>query len=232
MLDWLARVREADMDISLMVIYQMWLARNDARDSGLIENPESIALRAIKLMEEWHGLNDTKPTKVQAPKERWIPPAEGWVKVNSDGAMAKSVLNAGGGVVIRDHDGRFLAGSSHFFPSLSDPEEAELRACEQGLMLVKQLNIPKVVLEMDSSVLVTKLCSDQRDRSRHGPRIEKLKRAAGEIEDCVIKWARRSANGVAHKLAKEGCGLGSNRIWFNLFPACIEGELARDLVVV
>jgi hypothetical protein len=99
-------------------------------------------------------------------------------------------------------------------------------------MLVKQLNIHKVVLEMDSSVLVTKLRSDQRDRSRQGPRIEKIKRAAGKIEDCVIKWARRSANGVAHKLAKEGCSLSSNSIWFNLFPACIEGELARDLVVV
>jgi ribonuclease HI len=77
-----------------------------------------------------------------------------------------------------------------FFPSLSDPKEAELRACEQGLVLVKRLNLHKVVLEMDSSVLVNKLSSDQRDRSRHGPRIEKLKPAAGEIEDCVIKWAR------------------------------------------
>jgi ribonuclease HI len=104
--------------------------------------------------------------------------------------MAKSALNGDGGVVIHDHDGRFLAGLSHFFPSLSDPEEAELRACEQGLMLVKHLNLHKVVLELDSSVLVTKLHSDQRDRSRHGPWIEKIKRAAGEIEDCVIKWAR------------------------------------------
>jgi hypothetical protein len=116
LLDWLARVREAFMDISLMVIYQMWLARNDARESKIIENPESIALRSIKLMEEWHGLNDTKPTKVQALKERWSPPAEGWVKVNSDGAMAKSAMNGGGGVVICDHDGRFLAGSPQFSP--------------------------------------------------------------------------------------------------------------------
>jgi ribonuclease HI len=209
MLDWLARVKEADMDISLMVLYQMWLARNDARESRLIENPESIAQRAIQLMEEWHGLSEAKPAKIQAPKERWLQPVEGWVKVNSDGAMAKSVLNGGGGVVIRDHDGRFLAGSSHFFPSLSDPEKAELRACEQGLVLVKRLNLNRVVLEMDSSVLVDKLRSDLWDRSRHGPRIEKLKCAAGEIEDCVIKWARRSANGVAHKLAKEGCSLSS-----------------------
>jgi ribonuclease HI len=203
MLDWLARVKEADMDISLMVLYQMWLARNDAWESRLIENPESIAQRAIQLVEEWHGLSEAKLTKV-APKERWLPPAEGWVKVNSYGAMAKSTPNGGGGVVIRDHDGRFLAGSSHFFPSLSDPEEAELRACEQGLVLVKRLKLKRVVLEMDSSVLVDKLRSDLRDRSRNGPRIEKLKRAAGEIEDCVIKWARRSTNGVAHKLAKEG----------------------------
>jgi hypothetical protein len=88
------------------------------------------------------------------------------------------------------------------------------------------------VLKMDSSVLVDKLCSDLVDRSRHGPRIERLKRAAREIEDYAIKWARRSANGIAHKLAKEGCGLSSSNIWFIHYPTCIEGELARDLVSV
>jgi hypothetical protein len=40
------------MDISLMVIYQMWLARNDARESRVIENPDSsIARRSIHLVE-------------------------------------------------------------------------------------------------------------------------------------------------------------------------------------
>jgi hypothetical protein len=50
------------------------------------------------------------------------------------------------------------------------------------------------------------------------------------IDDHVIKWARRSANVVAHTLAKEGCGLEFNRTWFLVSPDCIKGMLARDML--
>jgi hypothetical protein len=109
------------MDITLMTIYQVWLARNDARESKAIENPEAVARRAISLIEEWHELQAPKTVKQPAVRERWLPPEAGWTKVNSDGSMARAGGMGGGGVVIRDHEGRFLAGSCHFFPSVTDP---------------------------------------------------------------------------------------------------------------
>jgi hypothetical protein len=45
----------------------------------------------------------------------------------------------------------------------------------------------------------------------------------------VVKWASRSANGVAHKLAKEGCGLELCQSWFTMYPDCIVDALAHDL---
>jgi ribonuclease HI len=146
--------------------------------------------------------------------------------------MAKLVDKGGGGVVIRDHDGRFLAGSCHFFPTLTDPEEAELRACEKGRELVRRLKLNKVILERDSASTVYKLNSDELDRSMHGSLIEKLKREIRSIGDHVVKWVRRSANAVAHTLAKEGSGLEYSRTWFISFPDCIKGMLARDLLSV
>lgn len=63
------------------------------------------------------------------------------MKVNSDGAMAKMMDKCGEGVVLRDHDGRFLAGSCHFFLLSFRLYEAELRACEQELKVIKRLKL-------------------------------------------------------------------------------------------
>jgi hypothetical protein len=163
MLEWLASVQESEMDITLMTLYQIWLARNDARENKAIESPESVARRAVALVEEWQGVHAQIHHATPKPKERWLPPMVVWIKINTDGALAKSADKGGGGVVARDHDGRFLAGSCHFFPSLS--EEAELRACERGLELIKHLKLKQVILELDSATVVAKLNSTEVDRS-------------------------------------------------------------------
>jgi hypothetical protein len=132
MLEWLASVKDSEMDITLMILYHAWLARNEARDGKRIDDPEIIVKRAIYLLEEWHNVQVPKPIKVTVPKERWFPPESGWIKVNSDGAWNKASEKGGGGVVVRDHDGRFLAGACHFFPSLPDPKAAEIQACKRA----------------------------------------------------------------------------------------------------
>jgi hypothetical protein len=52
MLEWLASVKDSEMDITLMILYQVWLARNEARDGKKIEEPDTIVKRAICLLEE------------------------------------------------------------------------------------------------------------------------------------------------------------------------------------
>jgi hypothetical protein len=56
MLEWLASVKDNEMEIVLMTLYQSWLARNAARESQKIEDPVVIANRAIHLTEEWLSL--------------------------------------------------------------------------------------------------------------------------------------------------------------------------------
>jgi hypothetical protein len=103
-----------------------------------------------------------------------------------------------------------------FFPFA----EAELRVCERGMDLIKRLKLKNVVLELDCAAVVAKLNSVEVDRSSQGLLIEKLKRALREVNGHVIKWARRTANTVAHKLAQEGCGIECSKTWF-LFPLVV-----------
>uniref|UniRef100_A0A8R7QHR9 RNase H type-1 domain-containing protein n=1 Tax=Triticum urartu TaxID=4572 RepID=A0A8R7QHR9_TRIUA len=74
----------------------------------------------------------------------------------------------------RDNHGRFLAGSCHFFPSTHDAEAAELLACRRALILVRELNVQKVILETDSLV-VSKIRNEQWDFSVHGQLVQDVK---------------------------------------------------------
>jgi hypothetical protein len=53
LLDWLSGLQEKELALGIMVIYQIWLARNEAREEAKIEDPHAIARRSIHLVEEW-----------------------------------------------------------------------------------------------------------------------------------------------------------------------------------
>jgi hypothetical protein len=47
MLDWFSSLEEKELAIILMPLYHMWLARNEAREAPMIEDPDRIARRVL-----------------------------------------------------------------------------------------------------------------------------------------------------------------------------------------
>jgi ribonuclease HI len=134
-------------------------------------------------------------------------------------------------VVLRDHHGSFIAGACHFFDCVADAETAELLACKRGLLLAKTLQVKKVVVESDCSNAVTKLKGVDQDRSFYGPLVEEIKSILQSFEEVIVRSLRRTANGAAHLLAKEGCENKCNRAWMGSPPSSIEGHLVKDVVI-
>lgn len=107
--------------------------------------------------------------------EHWKVPDEGWIKANADGALAKDQGKGGGGAVLRNNHGAFLAGSCHFFPSSYDAEVVELLACRRALILAQEIQVQKVILKSDSQGAVSKIKNVQRDFSSNGQLVEEIK---------------------------------------------------------
>jgi hypothetical protein len=55
MLEWFSSAQSGEIEVMMMVLYQAWLVRNAAHDS-MIEDPASIARRAVCLLEEWRNV--------------------------------------------------------------------------------------------------------------------------------------------------------------------------------
>jgi hypothetical protein len=77
--------------------------------------------------------------------------------------------------------------------------------------------------------VVKKLNDTELDRSVQSFIIEDIKRELMALDGQVVKWARRSANSVAHRLAKESCVLELCKTWFLFSSDCIVDDLARDM---
>jgi ribonuclease HI len=228
LLDWLGRLSDKDLSIGIMVLYQMWLARNDARDEEKIEDPEDIARKSLALVEEWSAIKAGTRQVVQRGREHWLPPEEGWYKINADGAFMSSAGNGGCGAVIRDHMGAFVASECHFLPSVSDPERAELLACKRALILAGRKGLRRICLETDCLSAVAKIKGSDLDRSFHGPLVEEIKELLKMFAGHEVRHARRDVNGVAHKLASVGCGNKLCNIWLVSPPEFIVSLLASE----
>jgi ribonuclease HI len=228
LLEQFGRMDEGELCLMLMTIYQLWLARNEAREAVQIEDPNYTARRSFFLLEEWTNSRTSCPVHQAGRVERWRPPSQGWTKINADGAFNRESGHGGCGVVLRDHHGGFLAGACHFFPSVSDPEQAELLACRRGLVVAKELGLEKVLLETDCAAVVSKLHGKEMDRSIYGPLVDEVKLMLQEFAEAEVGHVRRVCNGVAHCLAKLGCANKLRQTWVGVPPGSIVDCLACD----
>lgn len=230
MLSWFGDAHEEERAMLVQALYGLWLARNEAREGKRIAAPQVIVSSVLAYVQEWNVVHGTKMkiSKTEV-KQRWQPPEEGWLKVNSDGAVGKHGNKSGAGAVVRDHAGAFRAATCHVFQEVYDPEVAEIRACKRAIQLATEIGANKLHLEMDSSAVVKMLLDPAKDLSASGHCVQEIKTMLQEFEEVKVSWVRRSANGAADKLAKIGLSEELSKVWFLVPPDCILELILDDI---
>jgi hypothetical protein len=98
----------------MMMIFNLWLARNDAREKEKIANRVDIVKKSIEGVEECMRIHEHTELPRSKVVEHWLPPYDGWHNINVHGAFQSAEKCGGGGVVMRDCHGSFLARACHF----------------------------------------------------------------------------------------------------------------------
>jgi ribonuclease HI len=229
MLDWLEKLPDKEISVGIMALYQLWLARNEAREESRILDPASIARRSLALVEEWLASVMRPQQSSTTQVEHWLPPEDGWVKANVDGSFSANSGSGGCGVILRDRHGVHLSSECHFLPAAVDLVRAELVACRRAVVLAEWLGFSKLCLESDCLGAVVKIKNPKVDRSLHGPLVEEIKDLLQGFEESDVRHVHRSSNGVTHTLAKESCVNNSSTVWVESPPDFIVSALAQDL---
>jgi hypothetical protein len=87
LLDWIGKEKGDKVAWMMMLLYNLWQARNEARETERIEDPKTIAKRTVAGIEEWAQVHTSKPGEPTRVVERWAPPSQGWSRINVDGAF-------------------------------------------------------------------------------------------------------------------------------------------------
>ncbi|CAH9133727.1 unnamed protein product [Cuscuta epithymum] len=140
------------------VIWCLWKARNAWIFEGFRPDADRVVRTAYAHAEEYNKVSvrdGIKQLKV-ANYIKWIPPDSESFKLNCDGSSWDDGREAGAGGVIRNHKGEWIIGFTLNI-GRTDSFKAELWGLRQGLWLVKELNLKKVVVEVDSESMIKAL---------------------------------------------------------------------------
>jgi hypothetical protein len=110
-------------------MWHIWDARNKLREDEVFMHPHAVAakIKAYIDMILLHlykaSTNHRREPSSSSPK--WVPPPEGTVLVNGDAAILASTRKMGVGVVVHDHNGKFIAACGERVDEVITPEMAE-----------------------------------------------------------------------------------------------------------
>ncbi|XP_021858374.2 uncharacterized protein [Spinacia oleracea] len=132
----------------------------------------------------------------------WVPPARGFMKLNTDGAW-KGIDKAGGGGVLRKDSGEWFLGYSSKY-NAKTPLAAELLALREGLAVAKAFDVDKIEVETDADSLIFMLDTSTVNPYPHHELvavIEDVRNLLVGSWDLQMRHIPRHKNLVAHGLA-------------------------------
>jgi hypothetical protein len=165
-------------------------------------------------------------------QKKWCKPPEGWLKMNSDGALHAVRGEGSWGYVIRDETGDVIAAGAGALSHIRDALQAEVHASIRGVQVASEKGITKIILETDSLILKQALQNDSHRLSEAGGDIYELKiLLMSSFDNFVCVFVPRSCNKVAHNLAAIGglCSQGGEVHW-DCTPPDVSDLVASDIV--
>ncbi|KAA3485757.1 reverse transcriptase [Gossypium australe] len=184
-----------------ILAWRLWKNRN----LFIFQNIDWTPLELIKSSLSW---SQNFEAFITSPKSNATPPKHpqhssgNWVFLFSDGAVARDSGTGAAGGVVRDRDGRWVLGYSHYLGKCS-PLEAELWGILDGVFILINKGYKKIKIRSDNLEMVRILSTE--DMTEFGSTlIRRIKRLLSPGIQWEIKHIPRENNLTADHMAKIG----------------------------
>ena len=217
--------------LAITIAWALWSNRNEV----IHGKPRKAGLKLVdwckNYLDEYWSANRTSVNPPAHLEVAWSPSNFPSYKVNVDAArLAQKAVGAG--VIIRDHEGKFIAGLSKKFHAPLGIVEAEAKAFEAGIIFAKEVGIRDLVLEGDSLFVVQALKQVLNAPSTVSSLIYGMLAECNEFRKVSFSHVKRVGNKPAHLLAKQALGLDDFSAWIEECSYFLEQILVHDDVSV
>ena len=152
-------------------------------------------------------------TSIEERVQTWQPPPASKFKLNFDVAIFIDLGCSGVGVIIRNEKGEVMGAVTAKGPGVANSMEAKALACKRVLKFVVDIGITKLVNEGDCAQVIYAITSNQFSLSRLGHVFEGIQVLIAGLKWAEVHWVNRSANLVAHSLARNAKDAVNDVIW-------------------
>ncbi|KAK9994242.1 hypothetical protein SO802_023945 [Lithocarpus litseifolius] len=186
-------------------------------------------------LREYHDARDHLVVTGTSPDEvtqAWQPPLCLLYKLNSDGAMFNGGDSSGYGAVIRNDKGEVMVAVSAKGGAVSDSEEVEALACRKALEVAVDTSFMDLIIEGDNAAVMKIVAQFQQESySRIGLIYEDIWCLLAGFNSVRVSCVRRSANNVAHVLAKHARLVENEIVWMEEDPPPAVDALYLDAIL-
>jgi hypothetical protein len=140
--------------------------------------------------------NSLKAKKIKSgvPKEGWLKPPIGLLKLNTDAAVELEARKASTGCVIRDSNGQFMGAYRQEVVGVIDVTTIEAQALRDGLQLAEHIGCNKIHVKSDCMEVVQALADPRNNRIM----------GSAYLDECLMIFAGFNMTRIAHCPKKWG----------------------------
>ena len=150
--------------------------------------------------------------------QAWQPPQGDFFKLNFDGACFNDGVDSSYGAVVRNRNGEVIAAISAKGGAVRDSEEVEMLACRKALEFAINAGFMEVILEGDNIRVLKTVAQAQPNLARLGFIYEDIWCLIAGFRSFSVNCVRRSANGIAHALARFARLSDNEIVWLEEDP--------------
>ncbi|CAH9075972.1 unnamed protein product [Cuscuta epithymum] len=222
--------RKESLEVLIGGCWALWCERNRRVWQRVSSSAKVFMDRAHYFISGWKQAQFEKgrrPAAVAVAPTNWRRPAPGRLKLNVDAAVRSD--RCGLGWCLRDEDGNFVAGTAMPWPGILSSLEAELIAIREALSWLQGTGWQSVEVESDASRAISEI-KKHTSFSSFGLIAEDIRELATNFANISFFFTRRSANKLAHSIAKAACSMSYSCSWFYVIPSFLSCIFYNDLI--
>uniref|UniRef100_A0A803PSJ2 RNase H type-1 domain-containing protein n=1 Tax=Cannabis sativa TaxID=3483 RepID=A0A803PSJ2_CANSA len=210
-----------------MLCWALWKSRNNTVWNKKNSSVNDVLVSASITLDHWRKAQDKftlsslSPNNSDDGAELWTKPANNYIKINIDAALFHHEDSYGFGIVARDDLGKLIEARTCYKAGNYSAEVVEELGIKEALSWIKSNNWQKVEVETDSLLVVQAIRSDHNMSSTFGLITKDCHALLLSLTDVNLCFIKRSANQVAHAVARHarflpGCSIFEYNVWPDL----------------
>lgn len=220
---------------AITLCWAIWRARNDLVWNQKYTMVKRVVAAAKQYFTQWKIAQCRSTTALLQPQIEgdgvsvWVKPLPNIVKFSVDAAVFEDRGGVGFRMIARDSDGLLVEAKALLYPHLVIPFLAEAMAIKEALSWIDRTQWPQVISESDYLVVVQAIRSKTPMISHFGLIIEDCRSLMQRLHKVSLYFDKRSANMVAHQLARESYDYSGRTFDRSYVPVNIQNCIEMDL---